>query len=72
MRDFDVLIDGIRYPLVRDVTHPHPREVHAHLGTTSEVGLQRLLDAVTEDKWFSEDGTYVGRDVFGIGIVGED
>lgn len=76
MTTFDVKIGGRIYPLVRDVAHVHPPELHHHLGTdttsnTPEVALQRLLDAVVADHWF-KDGIYVGRDPFGIGIAGRE
>lgn len=72
---FDVQIGDTLYPLVRDVTHQHPSAVHEHLGTDTttidpEVTLQRLLDALAADDWFTDDGRYLGRDMFGIGIQG--
>jgi hypothetical protein len=48
----------------------HPPELHAHVGTTSEAGIRRLLDAIEADDWFDGEGNYISRDVIGIGIKG--
>lgn len=70
MTAFDVKIVDTLHSLVRDAAHLHPSELHAHLGTTSEAGIRRLLDAVEADDWFDDEGNYIGRDVMGIGIQG--
>lgn len=79
--NFDVKIGDRLYPLVRDPTHVHPPELHHHLGTDTvegvdrETAIRRLLNAVEATHWFSGDHPYdgyVGRNAFGIGVVGQD
>jgi hypothetical protein len=41
-----------------------------YLGTTSEAGIRRVLDAIEADDWFDSEENYIGRDVIGIGIQG--
>ena len=72
MTAFDVKIGDTLYALVRDPAHVHPPELHAHLGTTGEAGIRRVLDAVEADDWFDGEGNYIGRDVIGIGILSLD
>jgi hypothetical protein len=76
--EFDVLLNGKHYLLVRDPAHVHPPELLHHLGIDTvqgdtEAAVRRLIDALEADDWFDE-GThrYVGRDPFGIGLVGRD
>jgi hypothetical protein len=66
---FNVRIGDQYYPLYRDAKAVHPATVHQHLGTRTEAELQRLLDALYLDAWFNDDGSYVGRDPFGIGLT---
>ena len=56
MTAFDVKIVDTLYALVRDPAHVHPPELHAHLGTTGEAGIRRVLDAVEADDWFDGEG----------------
>lgn len=67
-----ITVDGVVYPIYRDVAHVHPGAVHAALGTASEAELQRLLDQVSVHDYYDADGVYRGPDPYGLEVTYDD
>jgi hypothetical protein len=61
-----ITVDGVTYPIYRDVANRHPDAVHRAMGTASEDELQRALDTMHVCDWYAADGSYRGPDVNGL------
>ena len=65
---FQLHHEGKVIPIVRDVAHVHPIEVHTAMGSHSESELQDALDQMSYHDYFDEKGKYIGPDESGIGL----
>jgi hypothetical protein len=65
-----ITVNGITYPITRDVCHAHPQVIRDALGTASESELQHALDTMNVADWY--DGNHhLGPDVNGLEMFAE-
>jgi hypothetical protein len=66
-----ITVNGVVYPVYRDVAHHHPDAVHAALETENEAELQRGLDTLNVSDWYGADGKHLGPDINGLEMFEE-
>jgi hypothetical protein len=66
MTKTQITVDGVTYPIYRDVAHTHPAAVHEAMGTASEAELQHGLDTLHVTDWYDGEGKHLGPDVDGL------